>query len=174
MDDDSRLKAQLSPLETALLSVARDQAAARRRDADSRAAAIVHDGEAQARTLLERATAEGAHAATHAAARRLVEARRQARACVLEAQRVAYDQLIARAAAAAEALHEHPEYADLERRLVEVARGALGPDAQIVRNPDGRAGVRAVDGTRSVDLTLSSLSRRCVEQLGQEVTNLWA
>jgi hypothetical protein len=173
MDGNSRLKGQLAPLETALLSGARDRSAARLREADTRAATTEHESEARALSLIDQAAAEGARAAEHAAERRLVEARRQARARVLAAQRAAYEQLLAGAAAAAEALHEQSGYADLEQRLVKVAHDALGPGAQIERNPNGRGGVRASNGSRTADLTLSSLSRRCVEQLGEEVTKLW-
>jgi len=174
MDDDSRLKTQLAPLEGALLSAAREQAAARLREAEARAKATTNEGATRARSLIEEATAEGERAAEREASRRLVEARRQARTAVLGAQRAAYDRLVSEAVTQAEALRKAPEYRDLERSLVAAAKTILGAEAKIVRNPDSRAGVQAQSGNRFVDLTLATLARRCVERLGAQVTQLWA
>lgn len=168
------MKAELVPLETALLSAAREQAAVRRKEAETRAAEVARESEARARALLEHAVAEGERVAEREAAHRLVEARRKARALVLGAERAAYERLLAEAVSVTRMLHEQPEYADLEGRLVEVAQAVLGPETEIVRNPDGQGGVQARNGGRSVDLSLPTLARRCVGQLGQAVTRLWS
>jgi vacuolar-type H+-ATPase subunit E/Vma4 len=174
MDRDPGLTTELAPLETALMAAARNQAERQLHSAEAKAAATVADGAAKARDLLERAAAEGRRAAERAAEHRLVDGRRQARELVLAAQKAAYQRLVSRAVAAAEGLTSRSEYGDLERRLIDTAKSLLGPDAAVVTNPDGRGGVRASSGGRSVDLTLGALARRCVERLGQEVTRLWA
>lgn len=165
---------ELAPLETALLAAARGYAADRLKTAEVRAAALARDAEARARSVLATATDEGDRAGARAAAHRVVQARRQARALVLEAERAAYERLLAEAAAMARSLREQPEYRDLERRLVEAAKGALGPDAEIAANVDGQGGVQARHGARFVDLSLSTLARNCVVRLGQGVTRLWS
>jgi hypothetical protein len=174
MDHDSRLKAALAPLEQALVAVAHEQARARLEQADGQTAATRERGASQVKTLLDHAAAEGAQAAERAARLRLVEAQRQARALVLGAERVAYDRLLAEAVSAARELRGCPEYADLERRLVDTVKVVLGPEAKITRDPDGRGGLQAQQGSRSVDLTLPALARRCVERLGGEVARLWS
>jgi len=174
MDRDSRLSAQLAPLEAALMASAREQAGRHLDDAGRTAEAATAEGAAGARAVLERAAAEGRRAAERAAAHRLVDGRRQARGLVLAARNTAYRGLIAEAVAAAEALRGRSAYGELERRLTEIARELLGADATIVRDPDGQGGVQARHEGRTVDLTLATLARRCVERLGQEVTRLWA
>lgn len=174
MDRDPRLNAQLAPLERALMSAVHEDVSARLEDAESRAAAIVRQSEDRAHERLERARAEGKSVAEREAARRLMQARRRTRGLVLRAQRAAYDRLLAGADAVARALPGEPVYADLERRLVEAAKATLGAEVEIVRNPDDVGGVRARAGSRSLDLTLPHLARRCVEHLGEKVTGLWS
>jgi vacuolar-type H+-ATPase subunit E/Vma4 len=174
MDSDSRLSSQLSPLETALLAAASSDAAARLKGAQDQCTAAGRTAADRAREIIGRATAEGERAATGAAAHRVVQARREARSLVLGAERDAYERLVSEAVVTARSLHGHPEYARLEQQLVEIAKAALGPGAEIMSNPDGQGGVRARVGGRVIDLTLPSLARRCVARLGLEVTGLWS
>jgi vacuolar-type H+-ATPase subunit E/Vma4 len=174
MDRDSGLSAQLGPLEGALLSNARERAAAALHDAESRASSTKADGESRAKKLLEDAEEEGRRVAEHESVQRRVEARRKARAMVLSAERAAYRRLMDEAANEARSLRDRPEYAALEARLVETAKSLLGTDAEIARNPEGNGGVQGRNGSRSVDLTLTTLARRCAEGLGERVTRLWA
>jgi vacuolar-type H+-ATPase subunit E/Vma4 len=172
MDGDSRLTAQLAPLETALMAVARKRADERLREAHATAERVVAESTAKARAVLEQAAAEGRRATKRAAEHRLVDGRREARRLVLAAQNAAYQRLVCEAIAAAEQVRGRPEYRDLEGRLIATAKAMLGPDATIVHNPDG--GVRGLHGSRTVDLTLATLARRCVERFGDDVTRLWA
>jgi hypothetical protein len=173
MDDASRLSEALAPLDAALMSAARARCEVLRDDAAQRAGKARADGESRAKALLAQAAADGARVAAREAAHRLVEAKRAGRAVVLGAQRMAWERLLAESAAAAVALTTHPEYAALEQRLADAAARALGSAAEVVRNPDGRGGVLARCGRRSIELTLPAIARRCVERLGVEVTGLW-
>ncbi len=174
MDSDPGLTAQLAPLETALLAAARDEAAATIRDASAHADALRNNGAARARTLVEGATADGTRAAERETARRRVQAQRAARALVLGAERAAYDAFTSQAADAARSLREHPEYARLEAQLTDAVHRALGDDAEITRDSGGAGGIEARNGSRSVDLTLPTLARRCVARLGGELSRLWS
>ncbi len=173
MDGDSGLTAQLAPLEAAMLAAARAQADARVKEAQTEADRTVADGTAKARGVIAAATAEGERAAARAAAHRLVDGKRRARSLVLSAQNEAYRRLVVDSIAAAEGLRDRPEYTDLERRLVDLAKATLGPDATIEVDPDDWGGVRAVSRGRTLDLTLAALARLCVDHLGQGATRLW-
>jgi len=155
------------------MAAAQAHADAALRRAHAAAAAAAADGTARARAIVEQAVEEGRRAAERAVEHRLVDGRRCARGLILRAQRAAYERLVREAIRAAEDLRRHPEYADLERRLIETAKALLGPDATIIRNPDEHGGVRASVGGRTVDLTLAALARRCVDHLGEDVTCLW-
>ncbi len=174
MDRDPRLTMQLAPLEAALIAAARKDADARLKEAQAQAGAAVAEANGKARAILEQAAAEGRRAAKRAAEHRLVDGRRRARRLILGAQHAAYQRLVREAIRAAEDLRQCPGYADLERRLIDTAKAVLGPDAAVIQNPDGRGGVRASAGGRTVDLTLATLARRIVEHFGEEVTRLWA
>jgi hypothetical protein len=169
MDRDSRLRAQLEPLDAALMAAA--QAGA---DADLEQARAKGKAAARARAVMQEARTEGERAAARAASRRLVDGRRRARQLVLAAERASYDELVAESVAAAEGLRGRPEYGDLATRLAEIARRVLGEDAKIEHEPDGHAGLRASSKARTLDLTLATLARRCVERMGEQVTRLWA
>ena len=58
----------------------------------------------------------------------------------------------------------------MRARLVARGRLLLGPDAELADAPDG---VVARAGTRSVELTLSSLAEDRLAVLGPEVEQLW-
>jgi vacuolar-type H+-ATPase subunit E/Vma4 len=174
MDRDSRLKAELAPLEQAMLAAARDQAAARLREAKAQVTATKEKSAAQVKALLDRARAEGGDAAERTARHRLLEARRQARTLVLGAERAAYERLLTEAVAATRSLPGHAEYAVLEEGLVEAAKALLGPAAKITRNPAGLGGVEGRNGHRLVDLTLPALAHRCVARMGGQVARLWS
>lgn len=174
MDRDSALKAALAPLEQALMQAASDEAAKRRDDAETQAHHTADAGAAHAQELIDQAKAQGEQAAQRAAAHRLVSAKREARGVVLGAKSNAYRQLLDRSVAAMSALHDDRGYPELEQRLAGMAVALLGPKAHVDRDPDGQGGIRARNGARTVDLTLPTLARRCVTQLGERVTALWS
>lgn len=174
MDRDPGLTIQLAPLEAALIAAARKDADTQLAAAKTRAVAAAAEADVKARAVLEQAAAEGRRAAERAAVHRLVDGKRRARRLILGAQQAAYQRLVSEAIRAAEDLRHRPDYADLERRLIETAKAVLGAGAAIVQNPDGHGGVRATADGRAVDLTLATLARRAVERLGEDVTGLWA
>lgn len=173
MDSLTGVEAQLSPLEASLLSAAKERAEQCLQTARSKAASMIEDFEGRARDRLAKASAEGERAAEKEAARRLVHANREARRLVLEAERLAYERLTTAAVSAALELRHHPKYLELEKRLTETAVELLGPDAEITRDPQGRGGVTARKGSRSVDLTLEALALRCVSEQAGSVSSLW-
>lgn len=165
------LEAALGPVRDALLDAAeadvRDIDDAARRDAG----AVVGAAKDRAAAILRDARAEGEDEAAAAVAARLADARRAARAVVLAAQSDLYEELTNQAVSAAVALRDSPGYAPLRDALAGRARVALGPDAVIEEGSDG--GVVATEGSRRLDLSLSALALRELDQLGPEVSRLW-
>lgn len=143
-----------------LLAAAEAEAAERlagaRREAEGRLRAARAEGEADALAQL------GAERA---------RARREARERILAARREAYEALGAAAADAARALRDDPSYPDLRAALVRRAQAQLGPDAEILDDPEG--GIIARDGNRRVDYRLVTLAGRCLDAFGEEVEALW-
>lgn len=174
MDNAARLSSELEPLADALAEAAERDAKAAVAAAQAHAQDIQTDGETHAKEILSRAEAEGQSAATRESAHRLVAAKRQTRRRVLEAQRAAYDALFDLALATVEGGRDRPTYASLEEKLAQTATTALGADASVQLDPDGKGGVLARLGGRSVDLTLPVLVQRCIAELGKDISKLWA
>lgn len=173
MDDAARLKSQLEPLADALAEAAKRDAKAAVADAQAHARDIQTEGETHAKEILSKAEAEGGAAAARESAHRLVAAKRQARRRVLEAQRAAYDALFDSALATVERGRDRPPYASLEDKLAQTATTALGADASVQRDPEGKGGILARLDGRSVDLTLPVLVQRCIAELGKDISKLW-
>jgi vacuolar-type H+-ATPase subunit E/Vma4 len=174
MDDDARLKSQLEPLAKALTATAHSDAQGRLDEARARATDIREDAASAAADILARAQAEGEAAAERESEHRLVAARREARHRVLEAQRRAYDGLFQASLAAVEGERGGPGYEALQERLEAVVDKTLGEDATRTVDPEGAGGVIGRSDGRCVDLTLPVLVRRCIEQMGEEVSRLWS
>ena len=65
------------------------------------------------------------------------------------------------------------EGAALLARLEALARARLGPDAIVHRLDDGRIGVGATDGKRSLEVTADRFVERELAALGDRVGALW-
>jgi len=155
--DDSRRRAQ------AIAAESEEEAA-------QRIAAARHEAEG----LIAQAREEGAAEARAEATLTRTTARFAARMQVLAAQRASYDELLARARAAAIALREDPAYEELLEGLAAEARAVLGAGAELTVDPPGMGGVIATAGSRRVDLSLCAIAERCVRDLGRRVNELWA
>lgn len=174
MDDTARLRSQLEPLAAALAEGAQRDADARIDEAEASAQSIQGKATSQASEILSSARTEGEAAAARESAHRLVAAKREARRRVLGAQRAAYDALFDAALAAVGESRERPAYTSLEERLAQTAKTTLGADANVQRNPGGQGGVVARLNGRSVDLRLPVLVRRCIAEIGKDISKLWA
>jgi vacuolar-type H+-ATPase subunit E/Vma4 len=92
---------------------------------------------------------------------------------VLAAQREVYDEFRRRAREATLTLRDDPAYPALLDRRTASARRELGDRAEIERDPPEVGGVRARDGTRSVDYTLPARADRAIAELGPRLRDLW-
>jgi len=162
--------AALGPVREALLAAAGAEAERVVRAARDEAAHTVAEASAQAHGVVEQGRREGADDAAAALAAERSRTHRQARALVLDAQRAAYDDLRAAVQQQAMALADDPAWPHLRNRLVAHARRLLGSDAELADVPGG---VRAASGSRTVDLTVSSLAEAELVALGPEVEKLW-
>lgn len=163
----------VEPLRRLVLERAHAEAAAVIAEAETRAAAELERSRGESAEVLERARAEGAVAGELEAGRLRASARREARRRVLEAEQAAYEEFRRSAHDAALALREDGAYAALLAELAAAARRTLGESAEVEIDPDGRGGVRARAGARSVELTLPELVDACIEALGARVVELW-
>jgi vacuolar-type H+-ATPase subunit E/Vma4 len=168
--DAAAATAALAPVRAALLDRARAEAEATVRTAQAEADRTLAEGAAQARALVDQARREGAADAEAALAAERSRTRRRCRGLVLGAQRAAYDALRTTTQEQVAALRDDTQWPAMRARLVARGRHLLGPDAELAEVPDGVV-VRA--GTRSADLTLSSLAEDRLEELGPEVGQLW-
>lgn len=161
----------LETLRAALVEEARREAAARVEAAERAAAERVALARAEAERLTEKARQEGREETARATRRLRSEARRRAREQVLRARRDAVERLRSRSV---EQLRENVTgrtAAELEQRLVRLARAQLGDDADIETGPGGGLVARA-DGRR-VDYRIPALVDRALEEMGEEVEDLW-
>jgi vacuolar-type H+-ATPase subunit E/Vma4 len=162
----------LQPVRQALLADARSRADATLAKAREQAEQRRAKARAEGAALLAEARAAGEESARAAAQTDIMRARRAARGLILTAQRELYDELTMQAQQAVVLLRQDPDYPDGLRRLAERARAELGTGAVIVEHPVG--GVLGTCEGRSLDLSLPALAARALEQLGEEVTALWA
>lgn len=158
----------------ALLTDARERAAAVLAEADAEASAQIDGARRQADDLVARARTRGEAEGRVAAARAAAVERSFARLEILAAQREAHDELRVRARAAVLALRDEADYPELLDRLAGAARRDLGDGAEIERDPPGAGGVRGRAGTRRVDYTLVALAERCTDAIGPRLRRLWA
>ncbi len=157
----------------ALLEDARERAARRLTAADAETEQRIAAARREAGTIIAQARARGESEGRVAGARDAAVQRSFAHQQVLAAQREVYDELHRRARDATLALRDDPEYPALLDRLSAAARRELGDGAEIERDPPEVGGVRARDGTRSVDYTLPVLADRAIAELGPRLRDIW-
>ncbi len=163
--------AALAPVRTQLLRQARAEADRIAEEARRAAAAILRQARHAADAAVASAAAQGRADTAPAATAEQALARDQARSIVLGAQREAYQDLRAQVLAAAGGLQAEPGYQELLSRLVTMAARAAGPGAAVTVQPEG--GVVARSGDVVVDCTLPRLASRAVDELGDQVRELW-
>jgi hypothetical protein len=166
------VRSALEPVRAALLASARADADRLRAEAAAEADRVRAAARTRADAILAEARLLGAADGAVLVAAEQARARRRARELVLAAERQAYEELRARARAAARALREDPGYPALRERLSRLALTAAGEGALVSEHPDG--GVVAEAPGRRVDCTLDGFAARAVDALGGEVTGLWA
>lgn len=162
----------LDPVRDALLAEARAAADRVLHEAAERASIQIAQAEQETEALVARARAEGEAAAELETISALAEARRRARAVVLETQRAVYEDVRREVRAAVQELRTTTQYDELLDRLTARARGVLGPDAQIERDPP-EGGVVARTGNRRLVYTLPALVERCLAEHEHEIDRLW-
>jgi vacuolar-type H+-ATPase subunit E/Vma4 len=163
--------AALAPVRAHLLRQATAEADRIAEEARGTAAAILRQARSAADEAVALAPAQGRADAALAAATEQARGREQARSIVLGAQREAYEELCARVLAAADGMRDEPGYRRLLSRLITMATRAAGPDAAAAVQPEG--GVVARSDGIVVDCTLPRLAGVAVDELGDQVRELW-
>lgn len=163
--------AALEPLRHALRAEAGRRADELRATSERDAAKTVSAATENAKAIRSTAVAAGEAMGQDAADARSAQARRAARALVLEAQCEIATQWSRRARDAASALRDAPGYPDILARLTARARAALGPKAVVRESP--RGGVTAEAGSRRLDLTLPTLADAAVAELQRTGAAPW-
>jgi vacuolar-type H+-ATPase subunit E/Vma4 len=161
----------LAPVRDYLLRGAEAQASMILADARAEADSILEQARSAAADTESRARARGEADAAPAAAAERRRGRDQARSIILRAQTEACQDLRAQVLAAAGALRTEPGYQGLLSRLVTMATRAAGPGATVTVDPQG--GVMARSRDVVVDCTLPRLAGLAVDQLGDQVRELW-
>lgn len=162
----------LRPLVDALRHRAHRQAVELLAEADADAHRSLATARAEADRLLAEARAEGAADGARALAAERTNAERQARSVVLAAQREAYEHARSAARSAVGRLRAEPVYADLLAALQLRARRQLGPEATITELPGG--GIAATRGDRRLEFALEGLADDLLEDMGQDLQELWS
>jgi vacuolar-type H+-ATPase subunit E/Vma4 len=161
----------LTPVRAHLLNGARTEAGRILAEARAEADSILRQARRDAADTVDRARAQGEADAAPAAAAERNRGRDQARSVVLGAQRGAYQDLRAQVIAAVGGLRTEPGYQRLLSRLIVMATQVAGPGAAIAVQPDG--GVVARSRGVVVDCTLPRLATLAVDELGDQVRELW-
>jgi len=163
----------LAPAIAAMMDAVRSGAAVAAQATDADSATRVARARADATAILAGARADGAAAAQHATTATITTAKRECREAVLGAQRRAYEAL--RNAVHAELARsiDSPQGVALLARLEALARTRLGPNATVERLDDGRIGVRATDGSRTLDVPVDRFIDREIAAFADRIAALW-
>jgi ATP synthase (E/31 kDa) subunit len=163
----------LDPLKEAADDSAREEAELIRRAARERAEQTLDQARDEAAALRDRRHAVAERLADLEERARLAEARSEARATVLRAQRSVLIDATAQAHAAAARLVDDPRYGPLLERLAADARERLAPigPAQVSILPEG--GLIARAGNCQIDYSLAAQVERCLEAMASELGRLW-
>ena len=161
----------LAPVRAYLLREAEAEADRILAGARAQADSIMQEARSSAAEMVDRARALGEADAAPAAAAERSRGRDQARSITLGAQRAAYQDLRGQAVAAAGGLRTEPGYPGLLSRLVAMATRAAGDGTEVTVQPEGGVVARAPGVV--VDCTLSRLAALAVDELGDQVRELW-
>ena len=119
------------------------------------------------------AAAEASSAGDASVRRIRADGTRAVRNQALAAQRSVYEEAYERSLTAVLELRHDGRYEALLNRLSADAHRRLGSGAAITRDPGPDGGVVASCEGRVLDLTLPSLARRSLEELGPQIEALW-
>jgi vacuolar-type H+-ATPase subunit E/Vma4 len=161
----------LAPVRGCLLDAAEAEASRILAEARAQADSVLRQARHDAAEVVGLARARGEADAAPAAAAERGRARDRARSIMLGAQREAYLDLRAQVLAGVGGLRTEPGYPRLLSRLVAMATRAAGPGAAVTVRPEG--GALARNGDVVVDCTLPRLASRAVDELGDQVRDLW-
>ena len=163
----------LAPVQDAALDTVSAQADAIRVAARERAEQIIDEARGEAAALLARRRAAAERLADLEERAHLAQARAEARATVLRAQRSVLIDATSAAHAAVGGLVDDPRYCGLLERLAADARERLAPvgPAQIAILP--RGGLVARARSCEIDYSLKAQVNRCLQALASELEHLW-
>jgi len=161
----------LAPARACLLRGAQAEASRILAEAREQADSILRQARRGAAEVVDRAQARGKADAAAAAAAERTRARDQARSIVLGARQEAYLDLRTQVLAAVGGLRTESGYQGLLSRLITMATQAAGTGATATVQPEG--GVVARSGDVVVDCTLPRLAALAVDELGEQVRELW-
>lgn len=168
---DASRRTALAPVRAQLLRRAERDADAMLDAARADAADRVASARIQANAIIEEACAEGTALAAAEARARRSSARRRERAVELATENEVYKAVCDGIEQRVSMMLHGPGYPAVRAALEAHARELLGPNADLVQDPNG--GVLATAPGLRVDLTLRAIVARTVDALGQEVTRLW-
>jgi hypothetical protein len=163
----------LAPTIDAMLRAAHAAAATTVATSHADAAKQIAGARTDAASILAQARADGTAAAERGATAAVTAAQRAGREAVLGAHRRAYDAL--RHAIHAELARQIESAAGVAMmaRLEALARDRIGANAKVRRLDDGRIGVRASDGNRSLDLPIDRFVEEELAGLCDRIAALW-
>ncbi|MEU8233249.1 hypothetical protein AB0C12_27020 [Actinoplanes sp. NPDC048967] len=158
---DESLSEALTPVRTAVLTAARQEADLRVAQARAQAAEALTAAGSRAEEIIAAARDAGRADAEAGYATEQSRARRTARARTLRARRDAYEQLRRQSRIAVLRIRDEPGYPAVRAALTAEVHRLLGPGAEIVEAPGG--GVVGRSGARRVDLSLIAFADRAVD-----------
>jgi vacuolar-type H+-ATPase subunit E/Vma4 len=168
---NAQVERALTPVRAYLLRGAEAEASRLLAEAHAQADSILRQARHDAAGTVDRARARGEADAAPAAAAERRRGRDEAHSIVLGAQREAYQELRAQVLAAVGGLRTEPGYQRLLSRLVTMATRAAGPGAAVMVQPEGGVVARSRDVV--VDCTLPRLASVAVDEVGDQVRELW-
>jgi vacuolar-type H+-ATPase subunit E/Vma4 len=162
----------LDAFRAALLAQARQTARQQIDEAERDARERVRDARQRAVRVLDDAREQGRQAAEHETRRLRAQARQEGREARLRTRRDTLAELRRRTLARLEEQRDTPAYQDLLDRLERLAREQLGSDAEVDTEPD-EGGLVARAGGRRVDYRLPAVVDRALQDMGDELEELW-
>ncbi|WP_341953422.1 V-type ATP synthase subunit E family protein [Salinibacterium sp. TMP30] len=161
----------LIPLRAYLATTAQNDAESAHRAAQAHADILLKQAEGERDRILSEAIDEGKRTAQAASDLRSARVRREANEVVLSQREAIRQRLRTTVEKTASALRTERRYSKLRTELVERGQALLGPDATIVEMPEG--GILVKTGSRSLDLSLSTLATGALDEMTAEVSALW-
>lgn len=170
--DPERMRPALEPMRAELLRRANADAQRAIAEAEAESLRLLDEATRTAEQMLAKARLAGEAAGARVAAIEDATLRRSLRREVLAAQDNAYRLWRRRAAEAVLRLHQDAGYPLWRNALSRTARATLGDDAHLVEDPEG--GVQAELGRRRLDLSLSAIATRAIDNVAPEADGLWS